>query len=57
LILPTVVFLVSAYLVVWPLMEEPGEGYVFALLFLGAGVIAYTPFVYFRWSPPGMRES
>lgn len=48
--------LVSAYLVVGPIVAAPQIQYLFALIFIFAGLIFYVPFVYYKKVLPGMGK-
>ena len=48
------VFLISAYLVVGPIVDAPKLEYVYVLCFLLLGVAVYIPCVFYRRSVPGM---
>jgi len=56
LIAPIFVLLVSCYLVVAPIIEEPQIEYLYAFLFIIAGLIFYFPFVHFQKVLPGMDK-
>ncbi|XP_078689024.1 b(0,+)-type amino acid transporter 1-like [Branchiostoma floridae x Branchiostoma belcheri] len=49
-----VVTVASAYLVVAPVIFEPALEYLYALLFIFAGLILYIPFVHYKISPKWM---
>ena len=46
--------IVSAYLVIGPIVAEPQIQYFYALCFILAGLIFYVPFVYYKNIVPGM---
>lgn len=46
----------SVYLVVGPIIDSPQIEYLYATLFIIAGLIFYFPFVYMKKSVPGMGE-
>ena len=48
------VFLISVYLVVSPIVDAPKLEYVYVLCFLLLGVAVYIPCVFYRRSVPGM---
>lgn len=47
---------VSAILVVAPIVAAPQVQYFYVLLFILAGLIFYVPFVYYKKRVPGMGE-
>ncbi|KAG8201207.1 hypothetical protein JTE90_019846, partial [Oedothorax gibbosus] len=47
LVIPFVMVVVSAYLVLAPIIEDPRVEYFYALLFLLSGLLFYIPFVHF----------
>ncbi|KAK3893117.1 hypothetical protein Pcinc_003053 [Petrolisthes cinctipes] len=54
IIIPVVVLLVSVYLVVGPIIDSPQIEYLYATLFIIAGLIFYFPLVYMKLAVPGM---
>jgi len=54
IVIPIFVMLASAYLVIAPIIYDPKIQYVYALLFILAGLIFYVPFVYFQKVVPGL---
>lgn len=54
--MPVVVLLVSIYLVVGPIIDSPQIEYLYATMFIVAGLIFYFPLVYMKLSVPGMGE-
>ncbi|XP_071523218.1 b(0,+)-type amino acid transporter 1 isoform X7 [Panulirus ornatus] len=52
--IPIVVLIISVYLVVGPIIDSPQIEYLYASLFIIAGLIFYFPFVYMKKSLPGM---
>ena len=51
---PILVLLISIFLVVAPIIEQPQIEYLYASLFILAGLIFYYPFVYLQKVLPGM---
>ncbi|XP_006816949.1 b(0,+)-type amino acid transporter 1-like [Saccoglossus kowalevskii] len=56
IIIPIIVFLASIYLVIAPIIDEPALEYLYATIFIFAGLIFYIPFVYYKYIPPFMRK-
>ncbi|MCL4142565.1 UNVERIFIED_CONTAM: hypothetical protein GTU68_035196 [Idotea baltica] len=54
IVIPIVVLLISIYLVVGPIIDDPQIEYLYATLFILAGLVFYFPFVHFQKSVPGM---
>ncbi|XP_032796400.2 b(0,+)-type amino acid transporter 1 isoform X2 [Daphnia magna] len=54
IIIPIIVMVVSAILVVAPIVAAPQVQYFYVLLFILAGLIFYVPFVYYKKRVPGM---
>lgn len=50
IIFPWIVLLASVYLVLGPIIDKPQVEYLYAILFIVAGLIFYFPFVYFKLS-------
>lgn len=48
IIIPVIVLIISCYLVVAPIIDNPQLEYLYASLFILAGLIFYVPFVYFK---------
>lgn len=48
IVIPIVMVVVSAYLVLAPIIEDPRVEYFYALLFLCSGMVFYVPFVHFK---------
>jgi len=51
LILPIFTLLVAGFLVLMPIISSPSLKYLFALGFIGLGVLVYIPFVYYKKRP------
>jgi hypothetical protein len=51
LIIPIVVLTISIYLIAAPIIENPQIEYLYAALFIVAGLIFYVPFVYYGVVP------
>ncbi|XP_049529942.1 b(0,+)-type amino acid transporter 1 isoform X4 [Anopheles darlingi] len=54
LIIPILVMLVSGYLVVAPIIEKPQIEYLYAVMFILAGLVFYVPFVHYGYHPKFM---
>ncbi|XP_066983944.1 b(0,+)-type amino acid transporter 1 isoform X6 [Macrobrachium rosenbergii] len=52
--IPVLVLIISIYLVIGPIIDSPKFEYLYATLFILAGLVFYFPFVYFKKSVPGM---
>ncbi len=48
--------LASAYFVVAPVIDDPAIEFLFAFIFIVAGLILYFPFVYFKKELPFMGK-
>ncbi|XP_050520540.1 b(0,+)-type amino acid transporter 1 isoform X2 [Daktulosphaira vitifoliae] len=46
IIIPLVIFIISLYLVIAPIIDKPQIEYLYSVLFMIAGLIFYLPFVY-----------
>ncbi|KAH8308539.1 hypothetical protein KR044_001734 [Drosophila immigrans] len=56
IIIPVVVLVISVYLVAAPIFETPRIEYLYALLFIFAGLIFYVPFVKLGMTPRFMNK-
>lgn len=56
-IIPYIVLLVSAYLVVGPVINKPQWEYLYATAFILTGLLVYVPFVKWSYSLPFMGKS
>ena len=56
IVIPIIVLLISVYLVIGPIVDEPKVEYLYATLFILAGFIFYVPFVYYKLVMPGMSK-
>ncbi|XP_055390544.1 b(0,+)-type amino acid transporter 1 isoform X1 [Condylostylus longicornis] len=56
LIIPVLVLIISAYLVVAPIIDKPQIEYLYALIFIFAGLIFYVPFVKLGMTPSFMDK-
>ncbi|XP_041762547.1 b(0,+)-type amino acid transporter 1 isoform X2 [Anopheles merus] len=54
LIIPILVMVISGYLVAAPIIEKPQIEYLYAVLFILAGLIFYVPFVHYGYHPKFM---
>jgi len=57
IVIPGICFLISCYLIIAPFLENPSVAYLFAGIFILAGLLFYFPLVYFKKIPPFMGES
>jgi L-type amino acid transporter 9 len=55
--IPIIVALISVYLVIGPIVDDPKLEYVYAMAFIAAGAVVYVPFVRYRYVLPGMGEN
>ncbi|CAG0900866.1 unnamed protein product [Darwinula stevensoni] len=53
--IPIIVMVISAYLVVAPIIDNPQMEYLYASCFIAGGLIFYYPFVYRKWVLLGMK--
>jgi len=53
-VIPIIVLLVSIYLVVGPIVDNPRMEYLYATLFILSGLVLYFPFVLYQRVLPGM---
>ncbi|XP_071957373.1 b(0,+)-type amino acid transporter 1-like isoform X2 [Antedon mediterranea] len=56
LFIPIVILICSVYLIIAPIIDEPAMAYLYAFLFIIAGLIFYFPFVHFRYHPKFMGK-
>ncbi|XP_016925586.1 b(0,+)-type amino acid transporter 1 isoform X1 [Drosophila suzukii] len=56
IIIPVVVLVISVYLVAAPIFETPRVEYLYALLFIFAGMLFYVPFVKLGMTPRFMNK-
>ena len=56
IVIPIIVLIASVYLVVTPVIDKPALEYLFAVLFIMAGLFLYVPFVYFKLELPFMSK-
>lgn len=56
IIIPVVVLVISVYLVAAPIFETPRIEYLYALLFIFAGLLFYVPFVKLGMTPRFMSK-
>ena len=56
LIIPILVMVISGYLVAAPIIEKPQIEYLYAVLFILAGLIFYVPFVHYGYHPKFMGK-
>jgi hypothetical protein len=55
-LVPVFVLLISAYLVIAPIIENPSLEYLYALMFIVSGLIFYVPFVHIGYTSKTMGE-
>ncbi|KAA0186238.1 hypothetical protein HAZT_HAZT005695 [Hyalella azteca] len=56
IVIPVIVLVVSIYLVIGPIIDNPQVEYLYASCFILAGVAFYGPFVHMRYVLPGMGK-
>ncbi|KAK7114590.1 hypothetical protein V1264_000628 [Littorina saxatilis] len=56
IVIPILMTCVSVYLVIAPIVESPQIGFLYAFLFVMAGLIFYFPFVRFHLKIPGFEK-
>lgn len=56
IIIPVVVLVISAYLVIAPIIDKPQIEYLYTLLFILMGLVLYVPFVRWRMHPTFMSK-
>ncbi|XP_033119716.1 b(0,+)-type amino acid transporter 1-like isoform X2 [Anneissia japonica] len=56
IVIPIIVLVCSVYLVFAPIIDEPALEFLWAFLFIVAGLIFYFPFVHFRYHPKFMGK-
>ncbi|KFB40685.1 AGAP001870-PA-like protein [Anopheles sinensis] len=56
IIIPILVMVISGYLVVAPIIDNPQIEYLYAVLFILAGLILYVPFVHYGYHPKFMNN-
>ncbi|CAO1440859.1 unnamed protein product [Diamesa tonsa] len=56
IIIPIIVLVISAYLVVGPIIDKPQMEYLYAILFILFGGLLYIPFVHWRLHPRFMNK-
>lgn len=56
IIIPVIVFVLSMYLVVAPIVQKPQIEYLYASLFVASGLIFYVPFVHYKCRLGFMRK-
>ncbi|XP_067004507.1 b(0,+)-type amino acid transporter 1 [Anabrus simplex] len=54
IIIPVVVLVISVYLIIAPIIDEPQIEYLYACVFIVAGLIFYVPFVHYNIVPTAM---
>ncbi|KAG8236228.1 hypothetical protein J437_LFUL010981 [Ladona fulva] len=55
-IIPVVVLVISVYLIAAPIIDNPQIEYLYAGLFILAGLLLYIPFVHYRYVPSFMEK-
>lgn len=56
LVIPVLVLIISAYLIVAPIIDKPQIEYLYAAGFISAGMLVYLPFVKFGYVPKFMGK-
>ncbi|KAL6420447.1 hypothetical protein ACFW04_014444 [Cataglyphis niger] len=56
LLIPVLVLIISAYLIVAPIIDKPQIEYLYAAGFISAGMLVYLPFVKFGYVPKFMGK-
>lgn len=56
IIIPVVVLVISAYLVIGPIIDKPQIEYLYTVLFILLGFVLYLPFVRWRMHPAFMSK-
>lgn len=46
--LPIIVFFISIYLVIGPIIEDPKIEYLYAIMYIVSGLLVYIPFVHYK---------
>lgn len=54
IVIPIIVLIASVYLVLGPIIDDPQIEFLYATLFILAGLIFYFPFVHYKLTLPGM---
>ena len=54
IVIPFIVLIISVYLVIGPIVDNPKIEYLYATLFILAGFVFYVPFVFYKLVMPGM---
>ncbi|CRK89346.1 CLUMA_CG003105, isoform A [Clunio marinus] len=56
IIIPVIVLVISAYLVIGPIIDKPQLEYLYTILFILCGLVVYVPFVHYRMHPAFMNK-
>ena len=56
IVCPILALIISIYLVFAPIIDDPQLAYLYAMLFILAGLIFYIPFVHLKKEIPGMSK-
>ncbi|XP_076810397.1 b(0,+)-type amino acid transporter 1-like [Clavelina lepadiformis] len=54
IVIPAICFIASLYLIIAPFLDNPSLAYLYAAIFILAGLLFYFPLVYFKKVPPFM---
>lgn len=54
IVIPIIVLISSVYLVLGPIIDDPQIEFLYAAIFILAGLVFYFPFVHFKLTLPGM---
>ena len=55
--IPVAVLLISLFLVIAPIVDNPKVEYIYSLFFIIGGALTYIPFVRYRLKMPFMGEN
>lgn len=55
-IIPIVVLVISIYLIIGPIVENPTIEYFYAAIFILSGMVFYIPFVHYKMKIPFMGK-
>lgn len=56
IVLPIFVLIVAVFLVIAPIVDNPRIEFLYAFIFIVAGLIFYFPFVHFKFVLPGTSK-
>jgi solute carrier family 7 (L-type amino acid transporter), member 9/15 len=55
-VVPVIVLLISIYLVIAPIVENPSLEYLYAIMFIISGLVFYVPFVHIGYTSKTMGK-